>query len=85
MIFTAPSKKRGMVSISRLESDADKPKLLQKEVVQILVKSIQNTTSPQNSISAQLYTDQADEDLTLIAIRDTNKQRSNEILLGIFQ
>jgi hypothetical protein len=85
MIFTNPFGKKSVVSTSMKKCDLvttesnDK-----KEVVQILVKSIQSISPPNFSISALPYTQNASSDLSDLSVRDINKQRSNLILQSIF-
>ena len=84
MIFTNPSGKKRVVSTSMKNCGIDKGSNNKKEVVQILVKSIQSISPPNFSISALPYTQNASSDLSDLSVRDINKQRSQEILMGVF-
>jgi hypothetical protein len=85
MIFTNPSGKKRVVSTSMKKCDlVTTESNNKKEVVQILVKSIQSISTPNFSISALPYNQNASSDLSDLSVRDINKARSKEILMGVF-
>ena len=86
MIFTNPSGKKGVVTSKSgsATTSSDNLQQLQGGIVSILISSISSNTSPhfsQYSCNPSLF--DSEDNLSLISIKDINKQRSNEILKNL--